>query len=170
MAWVAGLDRVATQLYSHITKPAVTTLQVEHSVPPPSEATPSTAPRELTVPPESGVAAGESRVERRASVVVPEPRAVPSPTIAPRIAPSAIAPSTIDGRPARSWSRRAGRAPGSGCIPASGRASAFDRAPSCGQVIGSNRAPRAHGQPRDSSVVRTGDGSAVIDWLFKDRR
>ena len=31
MAWVAGLDRVATQLYSHITKPAVTTLQVEQA-------------------------------------------------------------------------------------------------------------------------------------------
>ena len=172
MAWVAGLDRVATQLYSHITKPAVTTLQVEHSVPPPSEATPSTAPRELTVPPESGVAAGESRVERRASVVVPEPRAVPSPTIAPRIAPSAIAPSTIDGRPRAIVESAAPVAPRAPVVsPPLAEHRPSTELPPAVKSSGPIERPEPTGQPpRLERGADPGDGSAVIDWLFKDRR
>jgi hypothetical protein len=174
MVWVAGLDRLATQLYSRVTQPAVTAVQVARDVLPPSEAPPSTAPRELTAPPStapreltappgSGVAADKSPVEPRASVVVPESRAVPPPTMAPRVAPSAIAPSTIDGRP---------RAIVESAVPVAPRAhrpSTELPAPVKPSDPSERREPTE--QPRRlERGADTSDGSAAVDWLLKDRR
>jgi hypothetical protein len=172
MVWVAGLDQIATQLYSRVTPPAVTDLSVERGVLPPSEVTPSTAPRELTAPPESGVAADRWRAERRASVVVPESRAVPPATMAPRVAPPAIAPFTIDGRPraiVESATPVAPRAPVVSRTLAEHRPSTELPAPvkSSGPI--ERREPTGQ-PPRLERGADTGDGSAAIDWLLKDRR
>ena len=172
MVWVAGLDRIATQLYSRVMPPVVTGLRVERGVLPPSEVTPSTAPRELMAPPESGVAEDKSRVERRASVVVPESRAVPPPAVAPQVAPSAIAPSTIDGRPraiVESAAPVAPRAPVRSRTQAEHRPSTELPAPvkSSGPI---ERQEPTGQPPRLERGADTGDGSAAIDWLLKDRR
>jgi serine/threonine protein kinase len=171
MVWVAGLDRIATQLYSRLTPPAVTGPLVERGVLPPSEVTPSTAPRELTAPPESGVVADRSRVERRASVVVPESRAVPPPTMAPPVAPPVIAPFTIDGRP---------RAIVESAPPVAPRAPVVSRTllehrpstefPATVESSGPIERRAFTGPPRLERDTGTGDGSAAIDWLLKDRR
>jgi hypothetical protein len=170
MVWVAGLDRIATHLYSRVTPPAVTAHQVERGVLPPSEVTPSTAPRELTAPPESGVAADRSPVERRASVVVPESRAVPPSAMAAPVAPSAMAPSTIDGRPraiVESPAPVAPRAPVVSRTLAEDRPSILAPVKSSGPI--ESREPT--GQPPTlERGADTGDGSAAIDWLLKDRR
>ena len=172
MVWVAGLDRIATQLHRQVTPPAVTSLRVERGVQPPSEVTPSTAPRELTAPPESGVAADKSPVERRVSGVVPESRAVPPPTKAPRIAPSTMAPSTIDRRPPAIVEPAAPVAPRAPVVSrtlAEHRPSTELPAPVTSSGPIERREPTEQ-PPRLERGADTGDGSAAIDWLLKDRR
>jgi hypothetical protein len=172
MVWFAGLDRIATQLYSRVRPPAVTALPAERGVLPPSEVTPSTPPRELTAPPESGVAVDKSPVERRAYVVVPESRSVPPPTMAPRVAPSAIAPSTIDGRPraiVESAVPIAPRAPGVSRTLAERRPS--NELPATVKSSAPIEPPAPTGQPpRLERDAETSDGSAAIDWLLENRR
>jgi len=173
IVWIAGLDQIATQIYSRLTPPAVTAVPVERGILAPSDgASPPSAAREPTsVPPEPAAAADTPTTagdipagERRAPTAV---------------RPLPVRPPTIDGRPRAIVEERA---------PAAPRAPVVSRAPVEPRLSSESRPsiePRAAIEPLapierrppteqpprlERSDASSSDGSAAIDWLLKDRR
>jgi serine/threonine protein kinase len=145
--WVTGFDRVVSQFQSRVTPPPVTAVPVDREATPPSEVPSSVSPtREETLP--------SARPEFRAveDTSTPEPRvpAVLKPLPAPAIVRQPpVAMPAIHNRPRPAVESRTAPEP---------RAPIERPAPS-------ERPVRA-----ERSDSEAGDGSAVIDWLLKDKR
>jgi serine/threonine-protein kinase len=160
IVWVAGLDQIATQIYSRLTPPAVTAVPVERGILPPAETVPPpSAAREPTPMPSEPLAIEDRpAVERRAPVAAP---------------PSPAGLSTIDGRPRASVEPRppaAPRAPAASRAPVELRPTIEPPAVSESSAPIEGRIPTERPPRPERSEPGSGDGSAAVDWLLKDRR
>jgi serine/threonine protein kinase len=144
VVWVAGFDRIVSRLHDRVTPPPVTAVPVDRDATTPSDVAPSAgATPEQTQPrPGSHAAKDASTVERRAPAVSRPlpPVIVRQPPVAPSVVGRRLRPVVESGAPAES------------------------RAP----IEPLARAERPATMERSHKDV--GDGSAVIDWLLKDRR
>jgi eukaryotic-like serine/threonine-protein kinase len=146
--WVAGFERIVSRLYDRLTVPALTAEPVDRGVTPPSV---SPFPIEPSGPPSSASATGEETSTRGESRPVKE--AVTVEGLVPAVAKPLPAPVVVQQRPVA--------------------APAVGSRPRAGVESGAPAEPRAQAeQPArlDRPDTDVGDGSAIIDWLLKDRR
>ena len=151
LVWAALSDRVVARLRARMASPATTSA--------PKAAMPAASP--LSSPAaidgkapvvESGAVTDAPTTEQAAPLI-----AEPGPTPPVRRKPAAP-PAAVDSRPRRARESRADERP----VP---RESRLAEPPATRQ---SRLAERP--APRDSAGDAIGDGSAIIDWLLKDRR
>ena len=147
VVWVTGFDRVVSHFQSRVTPPPVTAVPVDREAIPPSDA-PSSA--SATREPTSASTRPEFRAVKNASTLERPVPAVVKPLPAPAIVrqPPVVTP-VVDSRPR----------------PAvDSRTTAESSAPI------EHRIPTERPARTERSDTDPGDGSAVIDWLLKDKR
>ena len=145
VVWVTGFDRVVSHFQSRVTPPPVTAVPVDRVAIPLSDAPPSaSAAREPTsTRPEVRAVKNASTLERSVPAVV---KPLPAPAIVRQ--PPVVTP-VVDSRPR----------------PAvDSRTTAESSAPI------EHRIPTERPARAERSYTDPGDGSAVIDWLLKDKR
>jgi hypothetical protein len=189
VVWVADFDRIVARFRSQVTPPPVTAVPGDPNVTPPLG---HPLPTETGVPESASASAA-----RESTSTLPESRGVKSPSTMERASATAKpvpAPATVRQLPVATSvigsSRPAvePRAPIEPRAPVERRNPVESRAPIELRAPAERRAPveprasiesRAPAERRDAAerpaqaeraTTDAGDGSAVIDWLLKDRR
>ena len=179
IVWVAGLDQIATQIYSRLTPPAVTAVPVERDVvtlpdresPPPADREPTAMRPEPVTPVPSAPAAS----------MPPVPVAAEDKPTVERRAPAAVRPSpaglsTIDGRPRAVIEERAPAAPRAPVVsraPVEPRPSVESRPSIAPRAVIESSAPNERRAPTERppqperNEAGSSDGSAAVDWLLR---
>ena len=147
VVWVTGFDRVVSHFQSRVTPPPVTAVPVDRVAIPLSDAPPSASaarePTSTSTRPEVRAVKNASTLERPVPAVV---KPLPAPAIVRQ--PPVVTP-VVDSRPR----------------PAvDSRTTAESSAPI------EHRIPTERPARAERSDTDPGDGSAVIDWLLKDKR
>jgi len=184
IVWVAGLDQIATQIYSRLTPPAVTAVPVERGVLPPSDNV--LPPSDAALPPSDGVSPRSAVSEpaplppaiRQPASMLPERVVIEDKPTPERRAPLPVRPSPvglspIDGRPRAAIEEKAPAAPKVPVVSGAQverRPSIESPAASASSAPIERRAPTERPARPERSDAGSTDGSAAIDWLLNDRR
>jgi len=147
VVWVTGFDRVVSHFQSRVTPPPVTAVPVDRAAIPLSDAPPSASaarePTSTSTRPEVRAVKNASTLERPVPAVV---KPLPAPAI---VRQRPVVTPVVDSRPR----------------PAvDSRTTAESSAPI------EHRIPTERPARAERSYTDPGDGSAVIDWLLKDKR
>ena len=145
VVWGAGFDRITSRLHGDVAPPAVTAVPVHRDLVPPSGLSSSAAPAVREQPPMPS----KLRALTDRSPAEPRAPAAPKPLLAPVSArlPS-VEPSALGGRL---------------------RPAVEPRAPVESAAVIERPAPAERPARIERSDADAGDGSAIIDWLLKDR-